>query len=319
MTVSTARFGALGVRKVGSEQSGQPLKDRRCIVTLENRKELVPNKFTPGVGSQPVLVINAEENDLRVRFKIKRDIVWTPNAGSIEVFNLSPENRAKAQGKNHRVTLLAGYGFNLRQVAVLSAQQINHKHEGPDWISKFEGGDAGRHHFHARVNKSYAAGTPQAQAVKDTLGALGVVPQSSLKLLNERAGGRTFKNGKVLYARAVEEARYLLRELGLEYTVVDEEVLLFPKDGTTTEVHVISPDSGLVGSPEYAAPPTPKQPQLLKVKTLMIPELRPGSLVVVRSATHNGEFRCRSVEHSGDTWANEWFSTLELQALKGGK
>ncbi len=110
----------------------------------------------------------------------------------------------------------------------------------------------------------------------------------------------------------------MLRDLGLQHCIVNEEVILMPINGTTGEVYELSPESGLLGSPE----PVPYReglPHLLKARSLMLPDLRPGALIILTSDAHSGQYRCRSMEHQGDTEGGPWFTEVELQPLKGAR
>jgi hypothetical protein len=290
---------------------------RRCVVTIEPRKELTKTSATTGL--QPVLVLNTDTDGLRVRFKFVKPAIWTPNTATVEIFNLAPDTRARLQDKNVRVTVLAGYGSNLKLAGIFNAQQVNHKHEGPDWISKFEGGDGGQPFWHSRISKTFSGGTPKFDVAKQMLQSQGKLSPGAESILRQHSAGQSLKHSRTFAARNASEVRYILAELGLEHTVQDEEVIVYPKNGTTRDVYVITPESGLVGSPEYAAPPHPGKPKLLKIRTLMIPELRQRSLIQLQSAAHSGSFVLREVTHTGDTHSNDWFSDMEMGALKGAR
>ena len=314
--VSSAFSGATFV-PTGDEIIGAPQFARRCAVVIEGNYK--PGDHVPKGPTRPTITVNGEANDLRVKFKLKYPFIYAPNLGEISVYNLAPESRQQSVGKGVRVGVICGYGRDTKLAGVINAIQINHKHEGPDWISKFEGSNGGNAANNARVNKTFGAGAGLADAIKGLAGGLGRLGKASEATVRDKAGTKAWKNGKSLYGNLADEFRGVLDEIGLEYTVYDDNVVIVPKGGTTSELWAIGPDSGLVGSPEYAAPPMPGKPQLLKVKILMNPVLRPGGKVILESATHGGVFRLRDVEHSGDTHSGDWYSTLELEGLRGAK
>jgi len=313
MTVSPS-FGKVVVSPTGAQITGAPQFDRRCqiVVSYPNPKDV---KSTLGTA----LVINETRNDLRVKFKFRKTIVWTPNVGEVIVYNLSPDSRKALQGQNLRVIISAGYGSDLKQVGVLWSRQVNHRREGPDWITKMEGGDGGRAFLYGNAAIGLPANTPYAAVAQQLLGTLGRLSGQSQATLQSAAKGRVFRNGYSSQGRVAEEARFVLKQLGLEHFVVDDEVVVIKKGGTTGEVFQLDSTSGLIGSPEYASPPQYGKPQLLKLKTLLDPLSRPGCVVSLQSASHSGQFRVRDLEHEGDTWGGPWYTSREVQALAGAK
>lgn len=206
----------------------------------------------------------------------------------------------------------------LKLVGVLSSKQVNPRHDGAEWITKFEGADGGRAYWGSRVNKSWAAGTPKAQIVGEMLKGAGKVGPQALATLQSKAGSAAWKNGRTFAGRIAPTLAWLLRDVGLQHCVVNEEVILLPIDGTTKEVYDLGADSGLIGTVEYAGQPVEGKPQLLKAKALLgLADLRPGALILLDSDAHKGQFRCRSMEHRGDTEGGDWYVETELQGLAG--
>jgi hypothetical protein len=319
MTVSPAlvssAFSGTVLVPTGPAIIGAPQYDRRCAVVIEANYR--PGEHVPRGPTRPSITVNKDSNDLRVKFKLKYPFIYAPNLGEVSVYNLAPDSRAQCLGKGIRVGVVCGYGADTKLAGVINAIQINHKHEGSDWITKFEGSNGGNAQNNARVNKTFGAGTSLADAIKGMAGGLGKLGNGSARAVTAAAGSKAWKNGKSLYGNLADEFRGVLDEVGCEYTVYDDNVVIVAKGATTAELWVIGPDSGLVGSPEYASPPMPGRPKLLKVKILMNPVLRPGGKVILQSEAHSGQFRLRDVEHSGDTHGGDWYSTLELEGLRG--
>lgn len=320
MSVAANTGGAL--TPIGPPVDGIQLSDRRAVVFISGQP--TPNKLDPATatnGTRPVLVLNETANDFRVKFSIKRAWIYTPNLGKIEIFGLNDDSRALCSGRDVRVALNLGYGKFIVQAGVLSASQVNHKRDG-GWVTTFEGGDGQRLFREARVSQSFGPGTKAYDVAKALTAKLGKLGAGADKVLKDAAGDRVYRNGKTMHGRAVAEFRSICTQLGLEYAVVDEEVLISPKDGTTADVAVVSPSSGLIGSPEYASPPVLGKPHLLKVKMLLNPQLRPGQRILLQSASHNGPYQCRDLTHDGDVGlgaGDEFYTTVEVLALKGAK
>jgi hypothetical protein len=73
-----------------------------------------------------------------------------------------------------------------------------------------------------------------------------------------------------------------------------------------------------VGTPELGSPAEKTKPQTLKVKALLMPELRPGQLFQLNSIAHLGAYKCRKVTHSGDTHGGDWQTEIEAVKFSGG-
>ena len=340
MTVSPTNiergFDAASLRQVGTTIVGLRQFNRRVKVVIEDAKASAialanKSRTTAVTVDHPIDIVNESANDFRVRASFKRDIWGVPQPCYVEIYGLAPERRRNYQRtKNLKITVLAGYdpptapGGQRREpdafikvIGVLNAKQNNAKHDGPDWIMKFEGGDGARAYWGSRVNKSWAGGTPKAEIARELLQGLGKLGANAEKLLQQKGAGKTWKNGRVLNGRIAPHAAWILRELGLQHCIFNEEVILFPIDGTTQEVYEIGPDSGLVLSPEFSAPPHEGKPQLLKAKWLLTADSRPGALILLRSEAHGGQYRCRNMEHKIDTEGGDFYVDTELQALKG--
>jgi hypothetical protein len=321
MTAVAPSFGGPGPRQF----------DRRCRVEIGGPIKPDDGSLsthflddqTAGASRQK-LIVNELRDDIRVKFKMEWQVNnWTPNIGYVEVYGLNDADRLWCTNKNVPVVVFGGYGGSAvtipPRVGTINVSQVNHKHDGPDWVTKFEGGDGGRAIGGAHASASYAAGTPSANVALDLGKLLGKVGAGSKALIEQKAAGRSFRNGYAVHGKAVREFKSQLADMGLEYTIQNEEIIVFERNGTTQQVFVISPESGLVGSPEFASPPAPGKPPQLKVKTLMNPELRPAAMVILKSAARSGRYRIMTLAHEGDNYGGPWYSDLVLSGIEGSK
>jgi hypothetical protein len=128
-------------------------------------------------------------------------------------------------------------------------------------------------------------------------------------------GGLTESHGGVtIHGRASDALDSLARTLGLGWSIQGGQLQFTRgREPVPGYAPVISPTTGLVGSPEHGAPDKKGGPPLLKLKCLLLHSIVPGASVVVKSANVNGTFRVESVEHSGDSHGGDWYSSLEVQ------
>lgn len=300
-----------GVARTGAQQF-----DRIFRLALEN---IVPKQFQTDGNSAQIAVIDTDKiQGLRVRFEFSRPFVWTPCVGKIEVFNLSADTRAHIQDRNAKAVIAAGYrGTGLIGLGVMSVAQVSHRREGPDWITKLEGGDGGRNFWNARANLSFAGGTPMATAVNALVSKLGhKTGPGTIATIQKAFAGKVFKNGASFQGNAHEELRHLLKSAGVDLAIANETVYAIPEDGDIGQVIEIGPESGLIGSPDTSAPPHPGKPKLLKVKILLRPDLLRGQVVSLNTRQQKGIFRIYELKHTGDTHGDDWTTELTLYAAK---
>jgi len=307
---------------------------RRCRVEIGGPIVLDVNQFTnnfltglPGAGgsgggSRQKLILDEKPGGLRVKFKFEWQVNnWTPNVGFVEIYGLNDEDRKFCSNRNTPVAVFAGYVDQdpLPLCGVINAVYVESKHPVADEITKFEGGDAGRSFANARAGgQTYAAGTPRANVALDLASLVGTLGAGSKQTIQNAAKGKTFRNGYVSHAKAAREFKAQMADLGLEYTISNQELVVFPKDKTTAQLFLVSPESGLIGSPEPVSP-VPGKPQEWKIKLQLNALIRPGARIVLQSARLSGTFRAMTVSLSGDTHGTgetDWVSELTIQGSR---
>jgi hypothetical protein len=255
-----------------------------------------------------------EVTDLRVQFKATKTLSKEPNTAEITVTNLSATTRAALPTKGARLILQAGYGENLEQICLGDARFTESRREGPDWLTKFQIGDGERGFLHGRVSESFAAGVPVGEVIK-TVGKTLKLDTGNLESIAAGLPGQ-YVSGYVASGPASKELDRALKAHGYEWSIQDGQIqVLKPGEATTEEVIELSPDSGLIGSPEMGSPDKKSGKSVLKAKSLLQGGIRPGRRVKIVSAQYNGFFKPVKVEHSGDTAGGDWYTTIEAEAL----
>ncbi len=280
------------------------LFDRRCTVLIgpppaDNYVLQIPN----------VLKIEG----LRITFKVERDDKPQPNNLELTITNLSESSRAKIEQKGQRVVINAGYADHTAQLYSGDVHQFSSRKVGTDWITKILAGDGRRAFKHARVNNSFNAGAKVADVVKGTIAALGTDPGNALQKAQQLSG--EFASGYVQASKASTELTTLLEPHGWTWSIQDGRIeLLGPDEVLEGDGPLISPETGLVGSPELADPEKnakKKSQPTLKIRSLLQPLLRPGQRFELRSRSRSGQFKAIKVTHSGDTAGGDWYSDIE--------
>ena len=318
MTGLAPSTGGSAYTQLGPDVIGAPQFDRRCVVMIG--EEPRAGDLSVPRGWQPILIVNEFGNDLRVKFKLLKPWAQPLAISEVLIWNLSADQRAKIEGKTRvPVRVMAGYGSSLRLVGTITGTQCSSEYQASgDVVTKIEGFNGGpRLLKNAEIN--LGPGTSYATAVTQMASQVGALGSSATKILREASAGRTYQFGYYSTGRLIDELDLAIRDLGLEWSVVDDEVVITKIDGTTTDTFIISPESGLIGSPVPDSPPAPGKLRFIRAKSLLNPTFRPGSLVELRSAIHAGFYKCWDVAHDGDTWATDWYSSLQLRATRGAR
>lgn len=262
------------------------------------------------------LSINAADlSDLRVAFSIKKTLTKEPNTAEIRVWNLSAESRKAIADRHLPVILSAGYAESVGVVFRGDLRFVSHERVGPDWVTKLNCGDGEKSITGDRISRSFGPGTPASQVLLSVKAALNGVSAGNF---DQAVAGITgvFENGVALAGDAFAQAEKIARGRGFTLSVQDGALSLIPENGAEAgTATLLTPETGLVGSPEIASPEKVGAPVKVKVKSLLQASLRPGRAVDLRSAAIAGLFRVDAVNHQGDTHGSDWFSDVELRRL----
>jgi hypothetical protein len=258
---------------------------------------------------------------LRVVFKVERSVSKEPNKAEIQIYNLSEEGRARVQKKDAAIVLQAGYPETMAQIFSGEAARVSHVRSGADWVTKIQSGDGEKQFRTARISAAFKGGATPDQIVKALISAMGVKAGNAISELgngNFAKGITEFTHGLTLNGLAQKEMDLFLRSLGLTFSIQDGalQVLRFGQALNAPAV-VLNPSSGLIGSPEFAETAKDKR-TILKIKSLLQPELVPGRKVKLESETKDCVARVDKVTHTGDSWGGStspWYSDVECMVL----
>lgn len=250
---------------------------------------------------------------LRVQFKVEKTLARDPNTADVLIYNLSEQSR-KAFSVEERapVVLEAGYVGNMHKIFSGNLSLAGHSRTGSEWVTKFQAGDGLTSLRAARVSESFAAGTSVQDVVKKVVGTMGLGLGNTARKMADgdfRGGLTEFTKGFAAAGQSHDVLDGLARSLGLEWHVQDGQVE-FMRDGEPADdqVVVLSPSTGLVGSPEIG------DKGMVKARSLLQPGVSVGRLVQIKSALIDGGFfRVDKATHVGDTWGAEWYTEVEAR------
>lgn len=261
-------------------------------------------------GREAVLRVESLElSGLRISFNVKKSEKKEPNTAEVKVYNLEASTR-KALGnrKTARVQLLAGYAGSIAQIFAGDLRVAESMREGANWLTRFESGDGESSSRASRVNKSFAKLTFR-QMLNELASAIGVGAGNAPKLAEQgrfQGALQSLAKGSTINGRASEILDVIARSSGYEWSIQDGQ-LQFVQVGRTlqTEAVSLSPDTGLLGSPELG------EKGFITARSLLQPSIIPGRKVQVKSRQVDGFFKVTKLEHSGDTRGDDWSTTFE--------
>jgi len=286
------------------------LFDRLARVTITLPAGSSFNTTEPG---QNVLILDTAGGvGLRITFKIVKTIGKQPNTAEITVYNLAPETRGKLQAKGVRLLLETGYkSTGYAQLFVGDVRTVDHVRDGANWKTVFRCGDGERAARFARASESFAGGATIGDVVRYCVAQLGLALGNSAEQASKL--GTVLAHGWTVHGAAATELDRALRSVGYRYSIQDGTVqILAPGASVVQTIPDLSPDSGLVGSPQMGSADKKGKPPSLKFKALLMPQARPGGRVRLTSERYAGVIlRAHKVLHEGDTHGDDWYTHFD--------
>lgn len=260
-----------------------------------------------------------ETDLLGIGFDIQKALGRELNKSQLRVINLSESARSTLSTDDPiTMVLSAGYlGDNTSQLFQGDVRFSDIVNEGTDWITRFETGDGSKAFRTARINKSLKTAKPGdlLRECGDVLGAAGLNLGNLQDKVDEGGvvdGLNEFLGGVVLSGLAVDVMTTVVTGLGYEWSIQDGEIqILRPDETTSDDILVVTPDSGLIGSPQQG------KKGVIKFRMLLDGRASPGRPIRLESLERPpGDMRIEKIAHIGDTWGNDWYTDVEAKETK---
>jgi hypothetical protein len=243
---------------------------------------------------------------LRAMFNIEKNDDSSPNKASVTVYNLNSAHRAAIQ-EGWPVIVKAGYVGNVQQLFGGWIEKSDNRREGVDWITTVEASDGGNRFRTARVNLSLGKGTTLTALLNAVAASLGLgLGNSAQKFATSRRGLTAFKKGVSVSGMAKNVLNKYISSAGYQWSIQDGVLQVLGVDETSVEtVPILNPNSGLIGSPEKG------EKGIVKAKSLLNGAIKPGGRIGYKTASIDGFYKVKKVNHSGDTWGADWYTDNE--------
>jgi len=274
----------------------------------------VANLGWPFVGINNPQKDNRGFSGLRVSFDIKKTLGQTENDANIEIYNVSKDSYKLLQQINETyiIQLSTGYGDLIDTIFTGNIENSYYYREKSSWILNIKGKDGQELIQDSIINKLYRAGFDLKSALLDMIKTANVLPKGAYDnakkwIENKISLGTKTQNGLTISGRLIDEINKLLSEVGASLSIQDEKAqIIYNNSNNEDNIFLISPSSGLIGSPRDKG-----IEEGLEFKCLLIPKLKPGSLVKIESNTINGYYRIDNIIYKGDTHENTWECNCE--------
>jgi hypothetical protein len=290
-----------------------------------------------------VQVDTLDVSALDVEFKILATLKPEPNKCVLTLWNVNPEHRAQMLKRNRPqgttgkivgipVQVEAGYRGSTSVLFSGDLREVASRRDGTDWKTTLSGDDGGRAYREARISASFRAGASIGSIVKQCADAMGVGIGNAADFETTaqiQGFGSTIPGPMVFDGAAKDALTRVLSSVGLTWSIQHGALQVLQKGKPLNATAILlSPSTGLLGSPEasidsslvlgnpqaFAAgaalkvnkPPKPKDPNVIKLKAMLIPGLAPGRKITLQSAEFNGGYQLTECEYVGQSWATSW-------------
>ena len=260
----------------------------------------------------------AEQAGLDCSFEIEKSLEREPNTLSLKIWNLSPTHRRAIEGTRDLAVRVEGGYVDSTTILFDGDVRLAQNRRGGrgivvqgrdvvDVVSEIEAEDGGRAYREATVQQAFTADTPVASVLRAAISALGI-GEGNLRDIGDVTIGdlRGYTLGTVLSGLAHRELDRIVRSCGLTWSIQSGVLQLRGSGALRTTAVLLSPGSGLVGSPSRDAE------GYVSAVSLLNGGLYPGRPVVLESRDVSGSFAVHKVRHTGDTAGPSWYSEATL-------
>lgn len=263
--------------------------------------------------------------DVRIVFNVDKTEGKDPNTAQVEIYNLSEKTRNIIKKREEKDTLFiilnAGYidGDGEELVFTGNVKTIVHQIDKPEIVTVITANDGDNALFNTKLSLSHGAGVSGDTILHQILKAIPISSNFPTLTVPDKA----YANGFAFAGLAKDALTKVTKFLDLNWSIQNNEIRLIPFDGDDkTRAVSLSPETGLIGSPERLTASTRKAKGLSKkdkpgwkFTSLLSPKINPTGKIAVQSReiVEQTTFTVFTVTHKGDTHGGEWNTVTEVR------
>lgn len=258
-------------------------------------------------------------NELHIQFSVEKSDVASPNTAKISIWNLNPAHKAALEEKDCIVTLNAGYRGNTPMVLTGTVTNVVTEDDGADQKTTIDVLDGRKELRDSYVTLGYLQSTDSKLILQDAARQMGLPitfsPGASFKPLESYSYVGLAKNvlDKVCASN------------NLTWTIQNGVIQVTkPNEPISTVAHLISPQTGLIGSPKKLTQSEKnsgsaeenssknKAQAGWEIRYFLNAAIGVNDLVQLQSKAASGIFRVKSVKMQGDNMAGDWICIAKV-------
>jgi hypothetical protein len=245
--------------------------------------------------------------DYEIQFRSEFSKGGEPSVAIVELYNLTRETEHIFK-VGEKLTLKAGYQGDIGTVLLGEIRYARAFEEGRDRVCEIEVHDTSAAYQGMEISESYVPGTTGSQILERLISMSGL-EKGKVQLVRDAVYGE----GRNEDGTIREVIKRIAEDCGAEPTITDGMIHILPPYGSHDEAVLLSPATGLIGSPNLIESDGESGP-LWEVESLLNYRIRAGTLVQVESKQVNGLFAVESGSHVSD--GNEFKTIMQLAEPK---
>ena len=249
-------------------------------------------------------------------FSVTRSLKPEPNTAEIAIRNLSRASRSQLEEATViPCEVTAGYEQQTTLIYSGTLRTAVTERSGPTLITTIGAGDGEKKYQQSRINVPIVKGTTNSKLVQQLIAALQIGEGNFAAVSSQLDNVAAYlPQGGVLSGSAAQIFTRVTQSLGFEWSIQGDALQLLkvrtPIVGTAVLLRSVGTENtGLIGTPSV------NNKGVLSARTLMIPDIFPGRLIVLESERLAGNYRCETCKYIGDTAGQDWYIDIEASRL----
>jgi len=255
--------------------------------------------------------------DQRCSFTIQKNGSSEPNQSIINLYNLTPDHRARIKEGNAEspatVEFRVGYQgfdekFDLKTLTISDLIEVNDPFNGVDNILIMKLGD-GQAALQTKTSNVSFKDSSFSEIAANLFSNLAVTVSASTRQSLDDLGQESFLGGYVAGGDIKKVIDGVLNRFGVDWSIQNGELALSGKIDEATATRLAF-DTGLLTEPEIM------DDGRIKCLGLIQPTVIPESTVFIDTEKTEGFFKVKTAEYVGDTRGNDWLMNIECEEFK---